>query len=215
MRRLFCFIVSAIKSPDAPAKARGRPRGFDRDAALERAIEVFWRQGYEGTSIADLTRAMRINPPSLYAAFGDKEHLYLEAVERYQRGRRDELAPFLDQAPTAREGVARLLHEAARVYAQPDAPRGCMLTLSCTACADASMQSELAKRRAVAKKTLKARIDRGLRAGELARGTDTDALAEFYTTVLKGLALQATDGASRRCLAASADTAMRAWPRAK
>src|SRR5438445_7558250 len=108
-----------MKRTDASApRARGRPRGFDRDAALERAIEVFWRQGYEGTSIADLTRAMRINPPSLYAAFGDKERLYLEAVARYQQGRRDELAPFLDEAPTAREGIARLLQEAARVYAQ-------------------------------------------------------------------------------------------------
>ena len=198
--------------PDIPPRPRGRPRSFDRDAALERAIEVFWRQGYEGTSIADLTRAMRINPPSLYAAFGDKEHLYLEAVARYQQGRGDELAPFLDEAPSAREGIARLLHEAARVYAQRDAPRGCMLTLSCTGCADPSLQSELAKRRAVAKKVIKARIDRGLRDGELARGTDTDALADFYSTVLKGLALQATDGASRRSLLATADAAMRAWP---
>ena len=201
-----------MKSPDAPAKARGRPRGFDRDAALERAMEVFWRQGYEGTSIADLTRAMRINPPSLYAAFGDKEHLYLEAVERYQQGRRDELGPLLDQAPTARDAIARLLHEAARLYAQPDAPRGCMLMLSCTACAETSLQSQLAKRRADVKKALKARIARGLRDGELARGTDGDALADFYTTVLKGMALQARDGASRRSLLASADAAMRAWP---
>ena len=204
-----------MKRADAsPPKPRGRPRGFDRDTALERAMDVFWRQGYEGTSIADLTRAMRINPPSLYAAFGDKEHLYLEAIERYQQGRRDELAPLLDEAPTAREAIARLLHEAARLYAQADAPRGCMLTLS-TACADTALHSELAKRRAIAKKTLKARIDRGLRDGELARGTDTDALADFYTTVLKGLALHARDGASRRSLLATADAAMRAWPGTK
>src|SRR5437899_8096676 len=138
-----------MKRTDASApRARGRPRGFDRDAALERAIEVFWRQGYEGTSVADLTRAMRINPPSLYAAFGDKERLYLEALARYQQGRRDELGPLLSEAPTARQAIERLLHEAARLYAQPDAPSGCMLMLSCTGCADASLQSELGKRRA-------------------------------------------------------------------
>jgi AcrR family transcriptional regulator len=201
-----------MKSTDAPAKLRGRPRGFDRDAALERATEVFWRQGYEGTSIADLTRAMRINPPSLYAAFGDKERLYLEAIERYQQGRRDELVPLLDGAPTARQAIERLLHEAARLYAQPDAPRGCMLMLSGTACGEASLQSQLAKRRADARKALKARIERGVREGELPRGTDVDALADFYTTVLKGMALQARDGASRRSLVATVEAAMRAWP---
>jgi len=201
-----------MKSTGVPAKVRGRPRGFDRDAALERATEVFWRQGYEGTSIADLTRAMRINPPSLYAAFGDKERLYLEAVERYQQGRRDELVPLLDGAPTARQAIDRLLREAARLYAQPDAPRGCMLMLSGTACAAASLQSQLAKRRANANKVFKARIERGVREGELPRGTDAGALADFYATVLKGMALQARDGASRRSLVASAEAAMRAWP---
>ena len=196
-------------------RQRGRPRGFDREAALKRAVEVFWRQGYEGTSIADLTRAMRINPPSLYAAFGDKEHLYLEAVERYQQGRRDELGPLLDEAPTARQAIERVLREAARLYAQPHAPRGCMLMLSSTACAEASLQSQLAERRAVANEAFKARIQRGVRERELARSIDAGALADFYATVLKGMALQARDGASRRSLLATAEAAMRAWPGAK
>src|SRR5688572_33136097 len=90
-------------------KPRGRPRSFDRDKALERAMHVFWKQGYEATSLNDLTRAMRINPPSLYAAFGDKEHLYLEALERYQRSRLESVAKWLDEEPTAKAGVARLL----------------------------------------------------------------------------------------------------------
>jgi AcrR family transcriptional regulator len=202
-----------MKRTDAPLpRQRGRPRGFDREAALKRAVEVFWRQGYEGTSIADLTRAMRINPPSLYAAFGDKEHLYLEAVERYQQGRRDELGPLLDEAPTARQAIERVLREAARLYAQPHAPRGCMLMLSSTACAEASLQSQLAERRAVANEAFKARIQRGVRERELARSIDAGALADFYATVLKGMALQARDGASRRSLLATAEAAMRAWP---
>src|ERR1700674_5103645 len=89
-----------MKKEDAkPRRPRGRPRSFDREAALERAMEVFWRQGFEGSSLHDLTEAMGINPPSLYAAFGDKEHLFLEAVERYQAKRGDE-CPYAE-APTA------------------------------------------------------------------------------------------------------------------
>ncbi|HZC78142.1 MAG TPA: TetR/AcrR family transcriptional regulator, partial [Ktedonobacterales bacterium] len=84
-----------------PAKPRGRPRSFDREAALERAIDVFWRHGYEATSVSDLTSAMGINPPSLYAAFGDKEKLFLEAVERYQQQRRQAVMKVFDEAPTA------------------------------------------------------------------------------------------------------------------
>jgi AcrR family transcriptional regulator len=196
-------------------KGRGRPRSFDRDAALERAVQVFWRQGYEATSISDLTRAMRINPPSLYAAFGDKEHLYLEALERYQQDRRKEVGPLLEQAPTARQAIEGLLLEAARLYSQSGAPRGCMLMLSGASCADKSMQLKIAERRSVLKNALKARIERGVREGELARGTDAGALADFYTTVFKGMALQARDGASRRTLLAAAEAAMRAWPKTR
>src|ERR671937_509477 len=100
-----------MKRPDvSAAKPRGRPRAFDRDAALKRAMEVFWRQGYEAPWTADLTRAMPTTPPSLYAAFGDKEHLYLQALERYQQDRRHELVPLLEEAPTARQAIERLLH---------------------------------------------------------------------------------------------------------
>ena len=96
-------------SHERPAKQRGRPRSFDRDAALERAMEVFWRQGYEATSINDLTAAMGINPPSLYAAFGDKERLFLEAVERYRCGHAAAGDAVLERETTARGAVARLL----------------------------------------------------------------------------------------------------------
>src|SRR3981189_3924608 len=109
-----------------PLKARGRPREFDREAALERAIDVFWRHGYEATSVSDLPAAMDINPPSLYAAFGDKEKLFLEAVERYEEQRRQSVAKVFDEAPTAREAVHRLLREAASRLACSGHPRGCI-----------------------------------------------------------------------------------------
>jgi AcrR family transcriptional regulator len=195
------------------AKPRGRPRSFDRDKALERAMQLFWRQGYEATSLNELTRAMGINPPSLYAAFGDKQQLYLEALERYQRWRRESVAGWFAQAPTAKAAVGRLLRETASELACSGAPRGSMLVLSATSCAATSLQSELAQRRAGTRSLIKARIDRGVRAGELPTGTDSAALADFYTTVFQGMSIQAHDGASRKRLLATAGAAMRAWPR--
>src|SRR5229473_3240196 len=163
-------------------KPRGRPREFDREAALERAIDVFWRHGYEATSVSDLTDAMGINPPSLYAAFGDKEKLFLEAVERYQQQRRQSVTKVFDEAPTAKEAIHRLLQDAARELACPSHPRGCLLVMSDTNCSDASahVQSDLAQRRGEMKASLKARIDRG---------------------------------ATPKRLLATAEAAMRAWPR--
>jgi TetR/AcrR family transcriptional regulator, copper-responsive repressor len=155
-------------------KPRGRPRSFDRDRALERAMHVFWRQGYEGTSVSDLTRAMGINPPSLYAAFGDKEQLYLEALGRYQERRLKLVAQWFEEEPTAKAAVRRLLTEAACRLARSGAPRGSMLVLSATQCSAASLQPELAERRANMRAILKARIDRGVREGELPRGTTAE-----------------------------------------
>jgi AcrR family transcriptional regulator len=194
-------------------KPRGRPRAFDRGRALERAMHLFWRRGYEATSVSDLTRAMGINPPSLYAAFGDKEQLYLEALGRYQQRRVESMAKWFDEEPTARAAVRRLLSEAARELARAGAPRGSMLVFSAMQCSSDALQAKLAERRASMRAILKARIDRGLRDGELARGTDSDALVDFYSAVFQGMTLQARTGVSRKRLLAIADTAMRAWPR--
>jgi AcrR family transcriptional regulator len=206
-----------MKKPNGAATegqppARGRPRSFDREAALERAMQVFWRHGYEASSVSDLTRAMGINPPSLYAAFGDKEQLYLSAIERYEQGRRQVVAQLLDEAPTARQAIERLLATAAGELTNAEC-RGCML--SSAQCDDEALQSTLAERRAAPKRALKARFERALREGDLARGTDTAALADFYTTVFQGMALQARDGATRKSLLATAAAAMRAWPERK
>ena len=124
-------------------KPRGRPRSFDRGRALERAMHVFWRQGYEATSVSDLTRAMRINPPSLYAAFGDKEQLYLEALGRYQQRRVESMAKWFDEEPTAKAAVRRLLTEAARELARAGAPRGSMLVFSAMQCSSEALQAKL------------------------------------------------------------------------
>ena len=193
-------------------KPRGRPRSFDRGRALERAMHVFWRQGYEATSVSDLTRAMRINPPSLYAAFGDKERLYLEALGRYQQRRVESMAKWFDEEPTAKAAVRRLLTEAARELARAGAPRGSMLVFSAMQCSSDALQAKLAERRASVRAILKTRIDRGIDEGEFPRGTDSAALVDFYSAVFQGMSLQARGGASRKRLAAIAAIAMRAWP---
>jgi AcrR family transcriptional regulator len=191
---------------------RGRPRSFDRSRALERAMHLFWRQGYEATSVSDLTRAMGINPPSLYAAFGDKEQLYLEALARYQQRRCESMTKWFDEEPTAKAAVRRLLTEAARDMGRAGAPRGSMLVLSAMQCTSDALQAKLNERRAGMRALLKARIDRGVHEGELARGTDTDALVDYYSAVFQGMSLQARSGVSRKRLLATAETAMRAWP---
>lgn len=197
---------------DSLTRCRGRPRCFDRDAALERALEVFWRQGYEATSLTDLTAAMGINPPSLYAAFGDKEKLFMEAVDRYIERRREVVMRIYAEEPTARGAVERMLGYAVTEFSKPGNPRGCMVALSATNCSSAQIQAALAERRAESRRRLKARIDRGVREGELPAGTDTAGLADFYTAVFQGMSQQARDGASRKSLAATAEAAMRAWP---
>src|SRR5260221_13442153 len=120
-----------MKRPDDPTTAaaapRGRPRAFDRDEALERAMQVFWRKGYEATSVSDLTRAMDINPPSLYAAFGDKERLYLAAIERYEKEHWLDFARSLDAPRSARQAMERLLLQAASDLTAGGGS-GCMLS---------------------------------------------------------------------------------------
>jgi AcrR family transcriptional regulator len=200
------------KAPKA-SRPRGRPRSFDREAALDCAMEVFWQKGFEGTSLHDLTKAMGINPPSLYSAFGDKEHLFLEAVQRYQAKRGPATCSFTDQ-PTARGAVEQLLTWTAKELCSPSHPRGCMMVMTATTTNDSSkhLQAALAQCRAASLERLKARIDQGAREGELPAGTDTGALADFYATVLTGMSLQAREGASRKSLLATVEAAMRAWP---
>lgn len=202
-----------ISEPRA-GKTRGRPRSFDADDALERAMQLFWQQGYESTSIADLTKAMNINPPSLYAAFGDKERLFLAAVARYGKRMGGKPAEILGAAPTAREAVQSLLEKAAHEFTDRSHPPGCMIITAATNCSAgaAQVQRMLADLRRGLEKQLETRIARAMSARELPAGTDAGALAKFYATVFAGMSIQARDGASRKSLLATAAAAMRAWP---
>jgi len=200
--------------PAAAHRPRGRPLSFDRDVALEKAMHVFWERGYEAASISDLTAAMGITPPSLYTAFGDKEKLFFEAIERYALGPGGISRRALDEEPTAHAAIKRWLEDAADELTQPCHPAGCMVVMATTNCSVAAerVQASLAKRRAEGEARVHRRIQQGIDSGELPHGTDALALANFYVTVYQGMSMQAKDGASRETLLASATMAMRSWP---
>jgi AcrR family transcriptional regulator len=204
--------ASGAALPVQPRKPRGRPRSFDREAALGRAIEVFWAKGYEATSISDLTAAMGINPPSLYAAFGDKERLFLEAVERYEALQGDS-CPYCEE-PTARGAFEKLLTYMAEELTSSTHPRGCMLMMATATSntASAEMRAALTKRRAEARASMRERIEQGIRDGDVPRGTDAVALSDFYVTIVNGMSMQARDGATRKSLLATAERAMSLFP---
>lgn len=201
-----------------PARAgrprAGRPRAFDADRALEAALKVFWRLGYEGASLPDLTKAMGINRPSLYAAFGNKEELFRKVVERYSAGVCEHVANALAQ-PTARKVAEALLRGTARMLSDSKHPAGCLLVQGALACgADANcVRNELAARRAAGETAIRKRFERAAREGDLPRGVTAADLARFVTTVQHGMSVQATGGATRTQLLQIADVAMRAWPR--
>ncbi|MBY6242909.1 TetR/AcrR family transcriptional regulator [Methylosinus sp. Sm6] len=195
-------------------RPRGRPRALDRDEALETALQLFWRHGYEGTSVADLTAAMGVTPPSLYTAFGSKERLYQEALDRYGASYGSFTARALAEEPTARQAVERILQESVAVYSEGPAPRGCMLASGAVTCAPehTMVVADLSKRRLATISAIKARLDRAVIEGELAPSTDTEALAAFYAAVVQGLSIQARDGVDRDVLKTIAATALNAWP---
>jgi AcrR family transcriptional regulator len=194
--------------------ALGRPREFDRDAALEAAMFLFWRKGFEATSMNDLCDAMGVRSPSLYAAFGSKEALYLEVIERYVETHGPPIWAGLAEGATARAGIENLLIAASEHLPKSRTlPAGCMATLA--AVADewpASIARVVRKVRLDMLGRLRARLENAVADGELPAVTDVDGLSRFYLSVYQGMAVQARDGAAPAELRAVAAAAMAAWP---
>jgi AcrR family transcriptional regulator len=190
----------------------GRPREFDREDALDEAMEVFWRRGYEGATIAELTGAMGINPPSLYAAFGSKEGLLKAALDRYSQKREACMAELLE-APTAREMVERLRLKLADLQTDPDNPPGCLLVAGGLACGVGSenIPFELAAHRAQTEDELRARLIRAREEGDLAEDADPAALARYLSAVIAGIGVLASAGATREQLREVAMVAVKAF----
>lgn len=203
-----------MNKPELPSRPRGRPRAFDRDDALDRAMRLFWRRGYEATSVSELTEAMGITPPSLYAAFGDKKRLFLEAVDRYQSGPGSFAQAALCEAPTAEAAMRRLMMGTIDSFFAPNGTKGCMVVLAATNCTTESSDilEELAGRRRLAERLVRDRIAAGRDAGEFSADTDVDALASLIITTLYGLSIKARDGASRASLRKVVEQVMSVWP---
>ena len=185
----------------ATKMAMGRPREFDADSALDQAMEVFWRHGYEGATIAQLTDAMGINPPSLYAAFGNKEGLLKAALDRYT-AKRDEWMGEVLSALTARDVAERMLMGIADTQTDPANPPGCLLVQGGLACGTGSenVPFELAARRALAEDQIRERFIRAKSEGDLKETADPVALARYLSAVSVGMGVMASSGADREAL---------------
>src|SRR5277367_6401964 len=194
-------------------RAPGRPRAFDPEKALDRALRVFWKHGYEGASLTDLTEAMGINRPSMYAAFGNKEELFRKVLDRYGRSARVYQLEALKE-PTGRGAVEKILLGAADALSDARNPRGCLFVQGALACGDESngVRRELCARRGEGEAAIRERLERAKVEGDLSVHADAAELAGYVTAVLQGMSVQAAGGAGREKLQGIAERAMAAWP---
>jgi AcrR family transcriptional regulator len=193
---------------------KGRPREFDVDEALAAALRVFWTKGYEGASLTDLTDAMGITRPSLYAAFGNKESLFHKALDLYEREKLAYVGEAL-QAPTSREVAERLLRGALEMQTSDAEPKGCMRVISSVSCApeNESIRADLMARRHSAQQALCERMERAKAEGDLPPGSDVDGLCAYLGAIMQGMSVQASSGASKPQLEALVETSLAMWPK--
>ncbi|MAW98870.1 TetR/AcrR family transcriptional regulator [Stakelama pacifica] len=193
--------------------AKGRPREFDVDEALSAALRVFWSKGYEGASLSDLTEAMGITRPSLYAAFGNKEQLFCKALDLYENEKLAYTREALNQ-PTVRAVIEYFMRGAIDVQCSDCEPRGCLGVISSVACgAEADcIREEVIRRRASSRAEIIARLEKGKADGDLPPDADIEALTNYMFAVLQGMAVMAGSGSSRAELEAIVTTMLANWP---
>lgn len=205
--------TETVQSTTQIPKLRGRPLKFDQDKALEKALHLFWTQGYEGTSMAELTEALGVNKPSIYAAFGNKETLFRKALDRYLSGPADYVAAAI-QAPTAKEVAITFLNNAVEVMTNVNSPRGCMVVQGALSCGQGAslIQQELVGYRQRYEDALARRFEQAKVTGDLPEDAQPRELAKYLATLHQGLSVQATSGASRQELQAVVEMALKQWP---
>jgi AcrR family transcriptional regulator len=192
---------------------KGRPREFDIDEALAAALRVFWTKGYEGASLTDLTEAMGVTRPSLYAAFGNKEALFRKALDLYEREKLAYVGEAL-KAPTSRGVAERLLRGALEMQTSDCEPRGCMRVIGSVSCGPAaeSIRADLMARRLSSQRALCDRMQRAKDEGDLPDGTDVEGLCAYLGAILQGMSIQAGSGATKEQLQALVETSLAMWP---
>ncbi len=195
-------------------RGKGRPRCFDREQALRKALEIFWRRGYEPASITELCKAMGINAPSLYAAFGNKARLFLEAVKFYEKEYWTAPAEKFEAEPDLYRAIDEFFKDSARILLSPDTPCGCMIVLAAINIAEDAQEiiEAIRELRFASKAMFAARLNRAIRDGQIPADTDVTALAGAFNTMLEGLSIQARDGLSQSELERVAAHAARMLP---
>jgi AcrR family transcriptional regulator len=200
------------KEVQKTTKQRGRPPSFNQDEALEKALNVFWLHGYEGTSMAELTEALGMNKPSIYAAFGNKEELFRKALAKYLAGPVAFVTKALNQ-PTAQKVVENFLFGAVEFLTKPDTPHGCMIVQGALTCgvASAQIQQELISHRQGYENALEQRFDLAITEADLPPHTNSAVLAKYLATLHQGLSVQATSGATQAELTEVVNLAIQNW----
>lgn len=184
--------------PEAVEKPKGRPRSFNREQALKKALDLFWRKGFEPASVAELCSAMEINPPSLYSAFGNKARLFIEAVNYYERVYWQATWARLEETQEITEAIDRFFSEAADILLSPSAPCGCMVVLAAinVSAESADVVKAVSVLRQEGKDLFEKRLARAVQEKQLPAKTNTAALATVLNTLLEGMSIEAKDGAS-------------------
>lgn len=202
-----------MKDISATARKTGRPRTFDADSALDKAMKVFWEKGYEGSSLPELTEAMGMNRPSMYAVFGNKENLFRMALDRYAQTHDPLFHAALKEA-SARAVVEHFLRGNADAQTETDNPHGCLVINGALACSDDALpiRDTLIERRATSEVMLRDRFEQAKRDGDLPPDSCSGQMARYVMTISNGMAVQAAAGASRKQLQEVVDQVLRGWP---
>lgn len=207
--------MKAMEIVEPALRRPGRPLSFDRAAALHQAMLLFWKNGYETTSVAELTEAMQITAPSLYTAFGDKQRLFLEAISHYLEGGPVTALGLIRDAGTARDAAAQLLLGSAVAFTGKETPKGCLVASAAATGSNAAaeVRAALASVRRQIETALRRKAAADVKAGRLPLETDVRGLAAFTVASIQGMSVVARDGADRGKLESIATIALSAWPR--
>jgi len=203
----------AMPCDDNAKKKRGRPKCFNEQQALEKAMLLFWEHGYEATSISDLTHALHLTAPSLYSSFGDKTGLFYQCIDYYLAHEACPIEAIFLEAKTAKVAFELFLYENVQRLAQPNKPAGCMLVVATMNCSENAqlVQHNILEKRLKTKQKMLERLQQGVENGDINRTAPLQEIADFYTTVLQGLTIQARDGATVEQLHKVVEHAMRSW----